>query len=93
MYALQVKYAHGCGMRIGSVPSAGISTKGSLSEVSDNLSIMLTGAPPKQQKKMIAEHLYPLIRQHKVNLFLAFFLSFMILSFSSIIATLCTDAK
>lgn len=70
MYAVQVKYApNGCGMKKGCVFSAGTSTKGSLSEVSDNLSTMLTDAPPKQQKQILGDHLYPLISEYKVSFF------------------------
>ncbi|KAG5584200.1 hypothetical protein H5410_044634 [Solanum commersonii] len=68
-YNQKVKYApNGCGMKKGCVFSAGTSTKGSLSEVSDNLSTMLTAAPPKQQKQILGDHLYPLISQHKPHL-------------------------
>ncbi|XP_055811583.1 polyadenylate-binding protein 7-like [Solanum dulcamara] len=68
-YPQMVKYAtNGRGKNKGFVSSAGTSTKGSLSEVSDNLSAMLTAAPPKQQKQILGEHLYPLISQHKPHL-------------------------
>ncbi|KAL3327686.1 hypothetical protein AABB24_035385 [Solanum stoloniferum] len=68
-YTQKVKYTpNGCGMKKGCVFSAGTSTKGSLSEVSDNLSTMLTAAPPKQQKQILGDHLYPLISQHKPHL-------------------------
>ncbi|XP_004246907.1 polyadenylate-binding protein 7 [Solanum lycopersicum] len=68
-YTQVVKYApNGCGMKKGCVFSAGTSTKGSLSEVSDNLSTMLTDAPPKQQKQILGDHLYPLISEYKPHL-------------------------
>ncbi|MCD7468881.1 hypothetical protein HAX54_007427 [Datura stramonium] len=69
--AWQTKYApHGRlrGMNKGFVSSAGTSTVGSFFEVSDNLSTMLTAAPPTKQKQILGEHLYPLVSQHKPNL-------------------------
>ncbi|KAJ8532786.1 hypothetical protein K7X08_015675 [Anisodus acutangulus] len=67
----QVKYAptgRFCGMNKGfGVSSAGTSKVGSFSEGSENLSTMLTSAPPKQQKQILGEHLYPLVSQYKPN--------------------------
>ncbi|CAN4121462.1 unnamed protein product [Withania somnifera] len=69
--AWQAKYASNGrlrGMNKGFVSSASTSTVGSFSEVSDNLSTMLTAAPPKQQKQILGEHLYPLVSQYKPKL-------------------------
>ncbi|KAM3341269.1 polyadenylate-binding protein 7 [Capsicum galapagoense] len=66
--AWQVKYAPRGGLHgtnKGFVSSAGTSTVGSFSDVSDSLRTKLAAAPPKQQKQIIGEHLYPLVRQHK----------------------------
>ncbi|CAN4117165.1 unnamed protein product [Withania somnifera] len=69
--AWQAKYApngHLHGMNKGFVSSGGTSTVGSFSEVPDNLSTLLASAPPKKQKQILGEHLYPLVSQHKPNL-------------------------
>ncbi|XP_060215778.1 uncharacterized protein LOC132642743 isoform X2 [Lycium barbarum] len=50
------------------VSSAGTGKVGSFAEGSVDLSTMLTVAPPTQQKQILGEHLYPLVRQQKPNL-------------------------